>query len=341
MFGLEMGELAALVGATYLALRALFALGRVVWWYAADARRFIAMRLWVPVLTGVAVALMAVALLSFAIGWPLRGAFVVAYLAAAFVGFMLGIAVDFVILIRLWRLSDWLMSLRVPRYREQLLYGDESTRLKAALQLTTLGPYARPARPELIAAFKDESAEVRAAAATAVLHAIPEPADDDPELPKAARLLLTDPALPVRVNGAAILIAYNSPSAEFLTVLCDGLKCKDINVSGLSSRGIGKIGPPAEMAIPALRESLFMLEEPNHEAIDALVKIGAPAVPVLIEVLERGDSTGKWSAARALGDMGEPARVALPALRKVANQPDSFAATAAKKAIEKLGGDIK
>lgn len=341
MFGLQRDEQSAIAGATYLVLRIFFLLARSVWWYIADVRRIIIPRIWVPVLTGIAVAVMTDSLLSIATGWPLRGAFVVAYLAAALMGFFLGIAFDFVLHIRFWRLSDWLMSLRVPRYREQLLYGDESARLKAALQLTTLGQYARPARPELLAAFKDESAEVRAAAATAVLHAIPEPADDDPEPPKAARLLLHDPALPVRVYGAAILIAYNSPPAEFLAVLCDGLKCPDVNVSGLASRGIGKIGPPAEAAIPSLRESLFMIEEPNHEAIDALSKIGAPAIPVLIEVLERGDSTGKWMAARALGDMGEPARVALPALRKVANQPEDFAATAAKKAVEKLGGDIK
>ena len=145
----------------------------------------------------------------------------------------------------------------------------------------------------------------------------------------------------MRVYAAAILIAYNSPPAEFLPVLCDGLKCKDVNVSGLASRGIGKIGPAAEAAIPALRDAVFMAEEPNHEAVDALGKIGAPALPVLIEVLERGDSMAKWTAARALADMGEPARAALPALRKVANQPDSFAASAATKAIEKLGGDIK
>ena len=341
MFGLAIGELAALVGATYLALRVFFAVAQILWWYVTDSRRIIKYPPWSVLVTGVAVALMVVGLLSIAIGGMPRGIRIVAYLATAVAGFIMGIMVDFVIHIRKWRVSDWLMSLRVPHYREQLLYGDDSVRIGAAQRLTTLGAYARPARPELLAAFKDESADVRAAAATAVLYSTSEPADDDVEVPAAARAMLNDPALPVRVYAAAILIAYDAPPAEFLAILTEGLKCKDLNVATLTARGLGKIGPAAEAAIPALRDSVLVAEEPNHEAIDAMAKIGPPAIPALIEVLERGDSLARQTAAQALADMGEPARAALPALRKAANHSDISVSTAARKAIENLGGDIK
>ena len=58
-------------------------------------------------------------------------------------------------------------------------------------------------------------------------------------------------------------------------------------------------------------------------------------------MLDRGDSTDKWMAARALGELGEPARIALPALRKLSIQRMVLASAAAKKAIRKLGGDIR
>ena len=59
-------------------------------------------------------------------------------------------------------------------------------RTHAARQLTSLGASAIPARPELLAAFRDDSAEVRAAVARAALYSIPDPPDDDPEPPVVA-----------------------------------------------------------------------------------------------------------------------------------------------------------
>ena len=186
MFGLQKDELAALVGVTYLALRALFALGRVIWWYVADVRRIVSMRPWVPLLTGVAVALMAVALLSIATGLPRRRPHH-GLLAAAFVGFLLGIAVDFVIHIRLWRPRTGSRRCASRGTGSNCCMarvgGLGAARAIVPREILAPGP-ARVAR-----GVQGESADVRAEAATAVLHAIPEPADDDAEVPKAARAL--------------------------------------------------------------------------------------------------------------------------------------------------------
>jgi hypothetical protein len=341
MFGLENDELAALVGVTLLSLRVMQEVGKVIWWYVTDARRIVSPNFNLTLLTGGAVALMAIALVSIATGGPPRGFRTIAYMGAGVGGFILGSAFDFVLTIRLWRVSDWLTRRRIPRYREQLLHGDSAVRLHAARQLASLGLYARVARPELLAAFTDESADVRATAVEAVLYAIPEPPDDDADVPKAARALLTDPARPVRIYAAAVLVAYNLPAADVLPALTDGLMCDDINALGMTARALGRLGPAAEPAIPALRDSVLRRDEPNYESATALGKIGPPAVPALIEILDHNDKWGKYYAANALCDMGEPARAALPGLRKAATHPDSLVSAAAKKAIEKLGGDIR
>src|SRR5207237_616387 len=56
MFGIELtrSEWAALVGVVFLLLRILFAVGRVVWWYATDSQRTPKHRPALPIVTGVA-----------------------------------------------------------------------------------------------------------------------------------------------------------------------------------------------------------------------------------------------------------------------------------------------
>jgi HEAT repeat protein len=286
---------------------------------------------------------MCVAIVSVATDWPAAGARLVAYGATAIVGFFLGVMFDFAVEIRLWRVSDWLMSLRVPQYRERLLHGDPAVRQGAAEQLARLGPYARPARPELLAAVRaDESADVRAAAIQAVWLSTPvPPADEDADLPREARPALADADPRVRTVAAAILVGFDAARPdEVLPALCDGLKCDDLNTGGCAVVTLEKLGPAAEPAVGALKEAALRPENPNSGAPDALGKIGAPAVPALVEILERGDRFCKWSAADALAEMGEPARAALPALRKVAGDPDDMVQSAARNAIRKLGGDI-
>ena len=345
MFGLELtqSEWAGLVAVAFLFGRVLFGVGRVVWWYATDARRVASPRFGVTLLCGVAVATMCVAIVSVATDWPPTGLRLFAYCAAAFGGFLLGIMFDFVISIRLWKVSDWLMSLRVPHYRERLLHGDPAVRQSAAERLAGLGPYARPARPELLAAMRaDESADVRATAIQAVWLSTPiPPTDEDADLPKEARAAMGDADPRVRTVAAAILVGFKAATPEeVLPALCEGLKSEDANIAGCATNTLEELGPAAEPAVGALRDAALRATDPNSSAPVALGKIGAPAVPALIEILERGDRYCKRSAADTLAGLGEPARAALPALQKAADHPDDMVKTAAKSAIQKLGGHI-
>jgi HEAT repeat protein len=345
MFGLDLtrSEWAGLVAVAFLFGRVLFSVGRVVWWYVADSRRMASPRFGVTLLCGVAVATMCVAIVSVATDWPAAGVHLFAYGAAAVAGFLIGIMFDFVIEIRLWKVSNWLMSLRVPQYRERFLHGDPAVRQGAAERLAGLGEYARPARPELLAATRgDESADVRAAAIQAVWLSTPiPPIDEDADLPKDARAAMADPDPRVRTIAAAILVGFNAARPdEVLPALCDGLMCEDLNVTSCAAVTLEKLGPDAAPAIDALKAAALRASNANSSAPVALGKIGAPAVPALIEILERGDRFCTWSAIDALADMGEPARAALPALQKLVNHRDQMLQNAAKTAIQKLGGHI-
>lgn len=346
MFGIELSrsEWAGLVAVAYIVLRILYSVGRVLWWYATDARRVVAPQPFLSFLTAVAVAVMAVALVSVLTDWPARGVAVAGYAAAGFAGFFLGLMFDLVLDVRMWAVSNWLTAFRVPQYRERLLHGDGAVRLAAVQRLAGLGLYATPARPELLAAMRgDESADVRSEAAQAVLYSLADPLpEDDVETPREARAALADADPRVRTTAAAILVTFRAiPPAGVIPVLCAGLASENEDAAGIAARALEKLGPDAEPAIDALRASALRPERPNAFAPAALGKIGAPAVPALIEILERGDETCRWCAADALGDMGELARPALPALRKVAEGKDDTLAHTVKRAIKKIGGDVE
>lgn len=349
MFGVQLNrsEWAGLAAVVYLVLRVLAAVGLVLWWYVADARRVARRPSFLLLLTGLAVGAMAVALMSAATDWPPRGFRVLAYGGAAFAGFLLGVMFEFVLGIRMWRVSHWLTALRVPQYREQLLHGDADVRLGAAERLVSLGHHAAPARPELLAVMRnDESADTRATAARAALYSIPiddPPPEDDAETPREARAALADPDPRVRTCAAGMLVVFRAaPPAELVPVLCDGLRLTDGDgeLADVAAAVLERLGPAAEPAVGALKAAALDREHPNYNAPSALGKIGAPAVPALVEILERGEGTNRWFAADALGDMGEPARPALPALRKAAESPNDTVKSAAERAIRKLGGGV-
>jgi HEAT repeat protein len=264
--------------------------------------------------------------------------------AAGIIGFFIGITFDFIIELRLDGISSWLMSFRVPRYREQLLDGDEAVRLGAAERLARLGPRAGPARAELLGVFKDKSADVRATAVKAVSHTIGEPAaEDDTEIQKAARAVLTDPDIRVRVYAVAILLEFKAATpTEVLPTLCEAVSLPDEEIASTAASVVYQLGSAAEPAIASLRDSVLLRAQPNLVSIDALGMIGAPAVPALIEILEHGAFSCKLHTAlhavRTLGNMGEAAREALPALRKAAAQPNTLLGSAARRAIAELGG---
>ncbi|HEV3438235.1 MAG TPA: hypothetical protein VG122_12800 [Gemmata sp.] len=195
-------------------------------------------------------------------------------------------------------------------------------------------------------ALRDESADVRATCARAIVFANPKPPSaEDRDTPSAARVALTNRDFRVRAAAAAILLQFRVASPEeVLPALIEGLVQGDDQTALVALAGLTLLGPDAAPACHALRDAFFMRPAIMSGGFAIFQAIGAPAVPMLIEILERGDFGRldfgvKLLAINTLGNIGEPARAALHALRKLALQDPKVKGSVAR-TIRKLGGDI-
>jgi HEAT repeat protein len=95
---------------------------------------------------------------------------------------------------------------------------------------------------------------------------------------------------------------------------------------------------PAESQISPLIEKLTDTDARiRHEAADALVNIGSPAVPVLIAALQDSDTNLRWRAASVLSDLGTEASPAVPALTKALQDEDGQVRLYATLALGNIG----
>jgi HEAT repeat protein len=125
------------------------------------------------------------------------------------------------------------------------------------------------------------------------------------------------------------------------------LASDDREVRGSACYALGKIGPAAAQAVPALQKRLDELEESNKVAcVWALLKINPEdealatmAVPILTGALDAPDELVRAEAAGALGRIGAPAAQpeVIAELKKLLEDPAAAvreAAAAALKALE-------
>ena len=86
--------------------------------------------------------------------------------------------------------------------------------------------------------------------------------------------------------------------------------------------------------IEKLTDNDFQL---HHDAADAIVKIGSPAVPALIEALKDENRQVRWRAASALGEIGPEASPAVPSLIDTLQDEDGYVRRIAAYALGKIG----
>ncbi|HEY9671650.1 MAG TPA: HEAT repeat domain-containing protein [Waterburya sp.] len=75
----------------------------------------------------------------------------------------------------------------------------------------------------------------------------------------------------------------------------------------------------------------------RHDAADAIVKIGSPAVPFLIKALKAENQQVRWRAASALGEIGAEASSAVPTLIVTLQDEDEYIRRIAAYALGKIG----
>jgi HEAT repeat protein len=109
---------------------------------------------------------------------------------------------------------------------------------------------------------------------------------------------------PIAKRRAVLTLAglgRHSPMA--VRALADALRDPEGRVRFMAAAALGRIGPAAESAVPALLGALDD-ESAGNAAADSLLKIGRAAVPILLEVMKSGRGALTLHAANTLTRIG-------------------------------------
>ena len=228
----------------------------------------------------------------------------------------------------------------VPVLLAVLDQGEEGYRSSAAMALGAMGPAARAAVPALIHALGSDDRYTYTSAADALGKIGPAARAAVPDLQQALR----DPDPRLRLQAAAALWridpACTADSVQGLTRLLEHLPPEIEQTWVRIVRTLGEIGPPAQSAVPALRQFLRERQDPRPaEAARALWRIDRGqvefTVPFLIQAAQdcRAD---RLLAVQTLGVMGAKAKSALPALQILVKDEDAALQASVEQAIKSL-----
>ncbi len=157
-------------------------------------------------------------------------------------------------------------------------------------------------------------------------------------VPKIVPLLAEENAT-IRSRAAELLGRMGPAAKDALPALLERVKLRNDRDMEAVLKAIGGIGPAAGEAVAPMVELVrdkSARKEHKRLAGKAIVKIGAPAVPRLIEALSDPDPGYRYGAARALAKIGGPAEPAREALGGLKNDPDQKVKFWARKALETL-----
>jgi HEAT repeat protein len=199
----------------------------------------------------------------------------------------------------------------LPFILERIRQG-EGLYAESVVALRALGPEANPG---LIAALNDPSDDVRAAAIATVATVGLSSETQVASAVEALARLVDDPVVEVRFAAILGLGRFGAQSAPAVPVLLSALTNQEemalrqpLCIRAKSAEALGKIGPAAQSAVPALSE---LLSGPDYftsqQAAIALWRIGHDTnliLPVLTQMLDQPEPDARQSAARALARLG-------------------------------------
>jgi HEAT repeat protein len=245
----------------------------------------------------------------------------------------------------------------VPALVERLRHRNPDARRDAAVALDRIvagSPYGLPAAvtrdlvPPLIELLRGEDAGVWSTAARILGLIGPEAGEAVPDLIQLLQRGDSDDRSDAAVALDRIVAGspYGLPAAvtrDLVPPLIELLRGEDAGVWGPAARILGKIGPEARQAVPALIELLQRGDRDARDAAWALGGIGPEAraaVPALIELLQRGDRDARKDAAVALGRIG--GQVAVAALLEVLEGavPDPEVVSNAMRVLSDIGREV-
>ena len=245
---------------------------------------------------------------------------------------------------------------------DSLKSAEPRERAGAAMSLSLIGTPAKEGAPVIVDLAKKESdPQVRIALLGALQKIGVEPAD-------AVSLLVAgikDDNEQVRHAAINALVLLRAGRELSLTALTVSLKDENAAVRQRAARTLGRMGPAATSAVPALIEAaratpgdssianalaeigpdalpavLAALREAPAPAAERLLGLlrgfGKPAMPVLMEALKHAAPPVRAAAAKALGGMGRDGKPALEPLFALAADPEPAVRAAALRALVAL-----
>lgn len=178
------------------------------------------------------------------------------------------------------------------------------------------------AAPALFEALQDSNPKVRRGAVAALGSIRPKP------LPDAAvpvlLTLLKDEKQSVRIDAARVLSGVRPDAGETIDALVNALRDEEDDYIRIEvAQALTGVVPERE-AIEAFVKSLRETDNSfvAETARDALRRMGAPAVPILLESLRGNDPVIRPKAIRALIDLGAQANAAIPQLIEALGDKD-------------------
>jgi HEAT repeat protein len=246
-------------------------------------------------------------------------------------------------------------------FEKALRENDYVVRTMAVKILGDVRPGGKAVTPLLALAIKDADSWVRLHAAAALLPSQPGNVEaaavlvaglGDEDIPTSTLSDLLDRVGPAAVptltralaspslrarDLAAVHLGRLGPAAkEAVPALVKALEDTDSFISRRARAALGAIGPvAAREAVPALARLLKKFGA-KDEAVQALGRLGPDAVPALLEATKDNKSP---ETVEALGAIGPGAKAAVPALVTLLTDPDTFLRRAAAGALANIGPD--
>jgi len=223
----------------------------------------------------------------------------------------------------------------VPTLLELLKGNNRESRKWAAVALSSIGAEAKDAIPALIESLEDKDPNLRNWAAAALGSMAPESKSAIPALIKS---LAKEDLGSTQGRGSSTIEALSRFGPAAVPALNEALKNPNVKIRASAAGSLTLIGTAAKGAISglilALRDKHPLVRQ---NAGSALVRVGAEAVPALVEALKDNDPVTRAAAAEILGQMGPPtASSAVPALTKAMGDENEHVRKAASQAYKKF-----
>lgn len=229
-------------------------------------------------------------------------------------------------------------KLAVPVLVQAMRDRNDLVRRFAATAIGEIGSKASEAIPVLVQATKDQDPLVRIAAAKAIWRV---DKNIKSALPTLVHALKGNSGM-ARMSAADAVAQIGADGKDAVTALRATLTYDHKYVRSSAARALGMIGLDSSDVIPALIELLD--DESGYvraNAAEALWRISrhSRAIPALVKELTVADSMARYHAARAISEIGPPAKEAVPVLNSLLTDRDFRLRKQVAQALKRLNPD--